>query len=290
MGLVIYADSLFLVNFFMDSVIIFAVFVLKHRRGSVLRVFFAAALSALYGTLMFFKELAFMYGVIGKLTVSVLTILVAFRIKKLRIFLGLWATFWLVSVALGGTVLALSVFTDFGAAVNAAISNCVMYVNLNPILLLSGCALLYVLLEIYRRMCIRNFSREKIILPLTVRYLGEEYKLTTLIDTGCELREPLSGEAMLVAEKEIFKDASSAGQMVYINTASGRAELPMLFPESIDCESHEYEIGKFVPIALTNETFCEDGLYNSIINPDAVRKITVIEDKHKILHKSECAK
>ena len=288
--MVIYADSLFLVNFFMDSAIIFAVFILKHRRGSLLRVFLAAALSALYGTLMFFKELEFMYGVIGKLAVSALTILVAFRIKKLRIFLGLWATFWLVSVALGGTVLALSVFTDFGTAVNTAISNCVMYVNLNPILLLSGCALLYVLLEIYRRMCIRNFSREKIILPLTVCYLGGEYKLTTLIDTGCELREPLSGEAMLVAEKGIFKDVPLTGHMAYINTASGKAELPILFPESIDCGNSKYQIRKFVPIALTNESFCEDGLYNSIINPDAVAEIPVIENNYKILHKSECAK
>ena len=288
--MVIYADSLFLVNFFMDSVIIFAVFILKRRRGSVLRVFFAAALSALYGTLMFFKELAFMYGVIGKLAVSALIIAIAFRIKKLQIFWGLWATFWLVSAALGGTVLALSVFTDFGVAVQTAISNCVMYVNLNPILLLSACVLLYILLEIYRRMCIRNFSREKIILPLTVRYLGEEYKLTTLIDTGCELREPLSGEAMIVAEKGAFKGVSPTGQMVYINTASGKAELPMIFPESIDCESHEYEIGKFVPIALTNEHFCDDGLYDSIINPDAVMGMTVIENNYKILHKSECVK
>ncbi len=288
--MVIYADSLFLVNFFMDTAIIFAVFVLKHRRGSTMRIFLASALSALYGTLMFFKELAFMYGVIGKLTVSVLIIVIAFRVKKLRIFLGLWATFWLVSFALGGTVLALSIFTDFGTAVQTAISNCVMYVNLNPILLLSACAILYILLETYKRVCIRNFSKEKIILPITVCYLGEEYKITALIDTGCELREPLSGEPMLVAERRIFKDASPTGQMVYINTASGKAGLPMLFPESIACESHEYEIGKFVPIALTNEPFCDDGLYNSIINPDAVREMSVIEDKYKILHKSECAK
>lgn len=288
--LVIYADSLFLVNFFMDSAIIFAVFVLKHRRGSIWRVFFAAALSALYGTLMFFGELAFMYGAIGKLATSVLTVLIAFRIKKLRIFFGVWASFWLVSVALGGTVLALSVFTDFGTAVQTAISNCIVYVNLNPILLLSACAFLYMVLEIYRRMCIRNFSREKLILPLTVCYLGNEYKITALIDTGCELREPLSGEPMLVAEKGIFKDIALTGQMVYINTASGKAELPILFPESINCERLEYEIGKFVPIALTNESFCDDGLYNSIISPDAVREITVIEDSYKILHKSECVK
>ena len=197
-------------------------------------------------------------------------------------------TFWLVSVALGGAVLALSVFTDFGTAVQTAISNCVVYVNLNPILLLSACVLLYILLESYRRMCIRNFSKEKIILPLTVWYLGEEYKLITLIDTGCELKEPLSGEPMLVAEKSIFKDVSLAGHMVYINTASGKAELPMIFPESIDCEKRGYEIGKIVPIALTNEPFCDDGLYNSIVNPDAIRGIPVIENKYKILHKLGC--
>lgn len=288
--LIIYADSLFLVNFFMDTAIIFSVFILKHRRGSVMRIFFAAALSALYGTLMFFKELAFMYGVIGKIIVSAMTILIAFRTKKLRNFLGLWATFWLVSSGLGGIVLAMSVLTDFGVAVQTAISNCVLYVNLNPILLVSACVMLYILLESYKRMCIRNFSKEKIILPISVRYLGEEYKLITLIDTGCELQEPLSGEPMLVAERGAFKDTFLTGQMVYINTASGKAELPILFPDSIDCENGEYEIGKFVPIALTTESFCDDGLYNSIINPDAVRGISVIENEYKILHKSRCAR
>lgn len=95
---------------------------------------------------------------------------------------------------------------------------------------------------------------------------------------------------MLVAERGAFKDISPTGQMVYINTTSGKGELPIIFPESIACQSSKYEIGKFIPIALTNEHFCDDGLYNSIINPEAIAEISVIEDKYKILHKSECAK
>ena len=273
----------------MDTAIIFAVFILKRRRGSMRRIFLASAISALYGTLMFFRELAFMYGIIGKLIASALTVVTAFKIKNFRSFFGLWSTFWFVSAALGGAVLALSVFTDFGTAVQTAISNCVMYINLNPILLLSACVLLYILLETYRRMCIRNFSRDKIILPITAMYLGKEYKITTLIDTGCELREPLSGEAMLVAESRIFKDVTLSGQMVYINTASGRTALPMIFPESITCGKEGYEIGPFTPIALTEEMFCEDEVYNSVINPEAVM-VPVIQNNNKILHKSECMK
>ncbi len=287
MLLIIYIDSLFLTNFFMDTAILFSVYIFKRRRDGVHKILIGAVISAIYGTLMFFPELSFAYGLIGKILVSAIIVFLSFRICGIRDYISAYLMFWLSSAICGGTILAISVLTDFGSVMHTTVSNGVMYIKLNPFLLLFSSIALYFIIGFYRRSFIRNFSKDKIILGLKVLYEQGEYNLNALIDTGCELSDPLTGEPVIVAEKSAFKNISNVIDKICVNTASGKGELQLIFPKTIRCNSQVYKVREKTPIALTDERLSYDGIYNAIINPYAIKETNYSTDCGKIILKSE---
>lgn len=277
----VYIDSLFMTNFFMDSVIFFISGIISAHRPSIMRILGVTSLSALYGSLMFFPELNFLYGVVLKIIVSSLLVFLAFG--KIRYIKSL-ISFWLTCAAAGGIILALSLFTDFGRIMHTMTSNGIVYLNISPIISIIGSILLYILMELYRRMSIKNFSTSRIRLTLKVLYIGKEYTLTGLIDTGCELTEPLSGKPVIVADSTVFKDISVPLSEIAVKTAAGTARLKLILPDSIVCISDKYIINRKTPIALSEGSLCRDGLYNAVINPSA---LTPAQTKQEITEGSE---
>lgn len=263
----VYIDSLFMTNFFMDSVIFFICGIISAHRVSALRTLGVSALSALYGSLMFFPGLNFMYGIILKIIVSSLLVLLAFGKSR---YIKSLVSFWLTCAAAGGIILALSLFSDFGRVMHTMMSNGVVYLSISPITSSAGSILLYILMELYRRMSIKNFSTSRIRLTLKVLYIGREYTLTGLIDTGCELTEPLSGKPVIVADSTVFKDIPVPLSEIAVKTAAGTAKLKLILPDSIVCMSDEYIIDRKTPVVLSEGSLCRDGLYNAVINPSAL--------------------
>lgn len=119
-------------------------------------------------------------------------------------------------------------------------------------------------------MSIKNFSTSRIRLTLKVLYIGREYTLTGLIDTGCELTEPLSGKPVIVADSTVFKDIPVPLSEIAVKTAAGTAKLKLILPDSIVCMSDEYIIDRKTPVVLSEGSLCRDGLYNAVINPSAL--------------------
>ena len=266
----VYIDSLFMTNFFMNSIIIFITSVMRRKQITALRLFIGALVSALYGTLIFFPELSFMYSAALKIIFSAVTVLIVMGGRGLRDFLISWMMFWFITVAAGGAVFAVSTLTDFGNIMQTMISNCVMYVQISPFILLGGCGVLYLLTEVYRRACIKNFTSDKFIVNLSVEYMGDVFEITGLVDTGCELTEPLSGAPVIVAERKYFRGIPESGSLIEINTASGEGTLELIFPEKISCESSDVDIVYDTVIALTDSRLSEYNVYNAVINPAAL--------------------
>lgn len=266
----VYIDSLFMTNIFMDSIIIFITTVMRRKQITALRLFIGALVSALYGTLIFFPELSFIYSAGLKIVFSAVPVLIVMGGRGFKDFLISWAMFWFITAAAGGAVFAVSTLTDFGAAMQTMISNCVMYVQISPFILLGGCIILYILAEIYRRTCIKSFTADKFIVNLSVGYMGNSFEITGLVDTGCELTEPLSGAPVIVAERRCFRGIPESGSLIEINTASGAGTLELIFPEKISCVSGDVNIEYDTVIALTDSRMSEYNVYNAVINPAAL--------------------
>lgn len=275
----VYIDSLFLVNFFMDSVILFCVQLFLKRCVRVYRILLGAAVSAGYGAFMFFRELSFLYGAAQLVLVSAAVLLLVFGRRR---FIKTAAVFWTVTFIAGGGIYALTILTDFGRVTGAVLSGAALYMDINPFILLAGTAILYILQVSLRRSTIRSFSRERLLLDINVKYMGRQFKIRGLIDTGCCLTEPLSGEGVIVAERRMFGNIPEPTHEITADTAAGSGTMKLIFPDEVWGDNGKYSVCGKVPIVLCEGRLNADGLYNAIVNPDVAADMTDSQDITKV--------
>lgn len=266
----IYIDVLFLLNLFMDTILLLISNFLLKKHIKTARLIIGAIFLSLYGSFMFFKEISILYSVFFKLAVSVVAVFIVFGKKQI---IKNTLVFWIVTALCGGIVFALSVMTDFGRIMQASMSNFIVYLNVNPLLLSFGCVLLYVFAEGYRRVCIKSFSKDNYIIDISFIYMDSEYTVKTLIDTGCSLTEPLSNAPLLVVSKSRACGIVPTGAKVKSKSVGGYTELDLILPEKIISRDTRFELFSGTLVALSGIDIGEDNLYEAVINPNAVTEV-----------------
>ena len=179
---IIYADEIFLRNLLADYFLL--LLAARLRSAPLHRGRFAAAagIGGIYAVLAALPPLRFLDGAAGKLACSLLMALIAYgNAAGLR---RAWLTFLALSAAFGGAVFALELLFGAGA------------MSFRGLLLSFG--LSYAAAELLFRPLLQR--REQRLYPVTVTLGEKSAALTALRDTGNELRDPLSGAPVLLAE------------------------------------------------------------------------------------------
>lgn len=189
---VIYIDLLFLLNLVANYLLLL---VAGRMCGRPLRrwlLALAAALGALYAALLFLPGAEWLSAAPCKLVSGVVMVLVAYGgerglLKSVLCFFG-------ASAALGGMVWAAELMGGHSLTMERGVLY--SYVDLRLLLLLL--VLCYGVLSLVAD---RAFVHRRAELATTTVRLGEEtVKLTTLLDTGNTLTDPLTNRPVLVAE------------------------------------------------------------------------------------------
>lgn len=194
----VYIDSMFVINFLTDYLLCLASARICGLRLRRLRYAVAGLFGGLYSVAVFLPGLSFLSLPAAKLGAGIITGYIAFFPERRP--LGCIGVFLAVSAAFGGALWALGLSGGFGGVYN----------RLSMKLLLmcfTGCYGLGLL--IFR--C-RAVVMNKKLLAVELEFSGEKSAFTALMDTGNNLRDPITGaEVMLVcshALKPIFKDSS----------------------------------------------------------------------------------
>lgn len=271
MELTIYADLLFATNFLMDLVILFLTIQLSRIRFHLGRLSIAAGLMALYGTVTFLPDAGFLVSFLGKSVMGILAIWILapegglFGFIKARIILSL------VSAGLGGVVYGLVAGTEFGRSLKGISVNGTVYYMLDMRVLLAGIFLCYILLLWFRKCCVRNFSRDNILVSLALKVGEERINLTALSDTGCELTAPGTGEGVLLVSETVLRGVVPKNSFwLPIHTASGDDRIPAFYPDDVECLSLRYQLEEKPLVGIVGERFSKDGLYSGILNPQII--------------------
>jgi stage II sporulation protein GA (sporulation sigma-E factor processing peptidase) len=192
---VVYIESLFLLNFVIDYLILLASVKLAGEVVRRLRLASGAAVGALYAAMIFLPGMEFLAHPVCKLGAAVLMSLTAFggsrRLARLiLVFLG-------VSCALAGGVLAVGLLGGRGLTLRGGVIYSAM--DLKLVLLSAACC--YVLLAtVFSRAAAHGARRD--LAPAILTLEGKKLTLTVLVDTGNTLTDPVSGRAVMVAEGE----------------------------------------------------------------------------------------
>lgn len=189
---VVYIDQVLLLNGIIDYLLLLAAARLAgmplHRR----RLALTAAIGGFYAAVLFFPGCAFLGRPVCRLLIGIVLALWAYRPLQKRWYLA--GLFLLLSAALGGIVLALGL----AAGSPHALAEHFYYAKINWLLPLGTCAVFYVILRLFFRQSARHKGGE--LLKITVTLRGAEAEVLALHDTGNTLRDPISGQPVLVTE------------------------------------------------------------------------------------------
>ena len=204
---IIYIDILFLLNFFINSIILYTVSKVAKRDVGLPFLSLGAAVAALYACAMFFAPIAAITSnILGRLVFSVLLVMLTFKVANWRKVAKLAAMFYMTSFAFGGTVFGILFLTRASTALGMVISNGEVYLNIPAGLLMLGIGAAYAGVIVYTKIVQRKFENDRLIMDVKINIKGNEIITKALIDTGSELVEPISKKPVIVVEYDVLQN------------------------------------------------------------------------------------
>lgn len=203
----VYVDVMLATNFAMDFLILWAVGRLANCSTRIWRLILGALLGAVYSLAVFFPFGTVIHSLPLKIGCSLLMVLLAFYPVRLRAFVSLVLNFYLISFAMGGAVIAATYFLDDAPGVIQVITKLgifggKLYYGWLVLGLLVACLIGWGgLTYLRKRMHQREFLH-----PLRISLKGNLVELMALLDTGNQLREPLTNAPVVVVESNFIKD------------------------------------------------------------------------------------
>lgn len=207
---VVYIDAVFLMNFLMDGVILYATGWMARKKRVWWRLLLGSAIGAGYSLLLFVPNSGgVLFSVLAKFIFSCLIVAAAFFPSNLVDFLRVWALFFLSSFVIGGAALAAnSIFAEtriFGGMVWVSGRGFWESQVLLPLILGAVPMVFWMGKAVWKRME-RLRSREGFFWNVQISMDEEQAEFVGLIDTGNALIDPLSRLPVAVVEWEALQN------------------------------------------------------------------------------------
>lgn len=282
----VYIDTLFLINFLMDTITLKASALLLKRDIHILRLAAAAAFSALYSSLIFFPVLTLLYSFFGKAIFLFLTIMIAFPEKKALPIIKNTLTFYAVNAVFGGIIFALIFATDFGTTLGAVVSNGEIYLETDFLFTALSTAISYAVIFVCGKHCKKRSDLDNLIHKISITFGEKNITVNALADTGCSLCS-VSGSlpAVIIGDKyakelnipDFSKEENHNGEeyqkryrpLIYSTIDNKCSIMHGFIPDSILLDG-EREVRAV--IGVSDAPICENPQFCAIFNPEILKQ------------------
>lgn len=199
----IYLDIVLLENLCMNYIILFATgFILKVKMHHF-RMILAALVGGVYAILSYIQLFAFYSNMLVKIILSVCMIYIAFKPKGVKGLFKQLLIFYLVSFVFGGCAFALLYFVK---PQDIFMVNGV-YIGTYPVkIALLGGIVGFVIMHIAFKVVKNKMSKKALLYDIEINLEGKVSKVKAMLDTGNQLKDPITGVPVIVVEKEKLKD------------------------------------------------------------------------------------
>lgn len=188
---VVYIDSLFVLNLIINYLLLLTSAKIIGTPARRLRMLAGALFGALYAVAVWLPGLAFLNNPAFKLLSGLAIVAISFAGS--RYFLRKAVVFFAVSVALGGSVFAISLLAYGFAPPGGALY---LPIDVKTLLLTAGIS--YALMSLIFRRAGRHSGRD--MTAVRVEVGGHSTALTALLDSGHTLTDPMTGFPVLVVD------------------------------------------------------------------------------------------
>lgn len=195
----IYLDIIFLENLLMNYIILFGTGAVQKEKMKNYKLIISSIIGALYAIITYLGIIPAYSSLAMKVLLSVIMIYIAFDIHNVKKICKTLLLFYLVSSATGGLALALLYLI---APQNIAFKNGVL-VGTYPmqITIIAGflgfCIIQYVF-KVHKKM----LKADDLICDLEINVYGKTIHTKAFIDSGNTLKDPITGKAVIIIEKE----------------------------------------------------------------------------------------
>ncbi|NLC38248.1 MAG: sigma-E processing peptidase SpoIIGA [Clostridia bacterium] len=204
---IIYIDVVFGVNFLMDFLILWSVARFGRFRTNWLRLLVAALLGSFYLLIILLFPKPGFLGTIGvKLLVSLIMILLAFPWHSLKLFFQALACFYFISFMVGGAMLGGICFLQGSIWPGEFLQGVFFFTSIPSAWLLAGLASLFLFGCLASSLIKKGLFRKLYLVSMVVCFGEKRIAARSLVDTGNQLRDPLTRCPVVIMEYSLLKD------------------------------------------------------------------------------------
>lgn len=267
----VYIDVLVGVNLFINYFLLLAVSKFLSLPVKRPRLLAASTLGAAYSLTILLPEINLFLSFFMKLVMAATIVLAAYPFNGLKQLLRELASFYIMSFAFAGFMLALWYFI---APQGLIIKNSIVYFNISPLLLIVLTVMCYLIIRLINRLTGQQAS-DQILCKIKIDYNGKSCSCFAKVDTGNSLTEPFSNYPVAVVYEEsiasiVPPEDSGKIRLVPFQAVSGGGLLPAFKPDllTIVCRKKQIEIHN-VYVAVTKVKL---GEFSALLNPDLLQK------------------
>lgn len=251
----IYADVFFAVNLFTDYLLLLTLKRLLNLKTRGIKMFAASLLGGVTSLLVFLPIEGFL-NLLLFLTISVIISGIAFTFRSIKTLAVSAFGFNLLSIMLSGlTTLFINTFSIKAAVIKGKVYYDISFTAF-PVLV----AVFYLLFTLSEK--IKGTNKEEALLHLlTLNYKGKETSFKVLLDTGNGLKEPFSGDKVIIAEKRSLEKILPENipklnflRLIPYKSVKGEGILYAFKPDKILIDGKESEKSYYVAISETEFT------------------------------------
>lgn len=203
--MVVYADVVFLINLVMDYAVLWAASRIGQFKTSIARLVLAAGFGAGYAVATLFALPPGLTGLAARVLVSVFMAGIAFGRLPAGRFVQAVAYLYVVAFAMGGAMLGGMYLVGGTAGIPVVTGSVSLWAQVEYPWLLAAVATAFILGRWITRALRKSLFRSILKLPVILKFGDVHLPVEALIDTGNQLRDPLSQRPVMVIEYGVLK-------------------------------------------------------------------------------------
>lgn len=298
----VYLDIILIENICMNYIILLATGLIVKNKITKTRILLSSLLGSIYAVTSYITKLEIYSTIIMKIILSIAMIYLAFKPKNIKQMLKHLVIFYLTSFAFGGCAFALLYFIK---PQDILMKNGV-YIGTYPLkIAILGGIVGFVVINISFKIIKGRITKKSIFCDVEIYLNNNISKVHALVDTGNLLKEPITGNSVIVVEKQQLYNLipnnilDNVEEIMYCNnnlenidseyisklrlipfsslgTPNGMLIGTKVDKIKINFEEEEIDVTNVIA-GIYNKSLTKNGLYNALIGLDLLDNTKILE-------------
>ncbi|MBO4815724.1 MAG: sigma-E processing peptidase SpoIIGA [Clostridia bacterium] len=199
----IYIDIIFLENFILNFILLYAVGIETKSKIKHYRIIIASLVGSIYAIILYVIKNKFLCSIVMKFLLSIVMVYICFETKSIKKLFKTLIYFYLTSFVFGGGALALIYMVNTG---KISIQNGIIQGRYTILTIMTGVIIAFIFIIIVFRLIKSKISKNDLICNIEIRINNKEVKTKAMIDTGNLLKEPITNIPVIIVEHSLLKN------------------------------------------------------------------------------------